>query len=110
MKIGMGPKKDIKLVQAVRESIGDDVANYILRTSSIRGTRVHKLVDSFLCNESIDNMTSEYGVTAAGLFNLMRPALEKINNIVTIEKAILANSFTECCIPVPITKSSAFLC
>ena len=25
MKIGMGPKKDIKLVQAVRESIGDDI-------------------------------------------------------------------------------------
>ena len=71
-----------------RESIGDDVANYVMRTSSNRGTRVHKLVDSFLYNESIDNMTREYGVTAAGLFNLMRPALEKINNIVTIEKAI----------------------
>ena len=74
-----------------RESIGDDVANYVMRTSSNRGTRVHKLVDSFLYNESIDNMTREYGVTAAGLFNLMRPALEKINNIVTIEKAIYSD-------------------
>ena len=27
-------------------------------------------------------------VTVTGLFNLMRPALEKINNIITIEKAI----------------------
>jgi genome maintenance exonuclease 1 len=74
-----------------RKDIGEDVANYVMRTASIRGTRVHKLVDSFLCNESIDNMTSEYGVTAAGLFNLMRPALEKINNIITIEKAIYSD-------------------
>ena len=71
-----------------RENMGEDVANYIMRVSSIRGTRVHKLVDSFLSNESLDNITREYGVTAAGLFNLMRPALEKINNIITIEKAI----------------------
>ena len=86
-----------------RESIGDDVANYVMRTSSNRGTRVHKLVDSFLYNESIDNMTREYGVTAAGLFNLMRPALERINNITAIEKrvystdpAIMVAGTTDC--------------
>lgn len=86
-----------------RENIGEDVANYVMRISSIRGTRVHKLVDSFLCNESIDNMVSEYGVTAAGLFNLMRPALERINNITAIEKrvystdpAIMVAGTTDC--------------
>ncbi len=83
--------------------MGEDVANYIMRTSSIRGTRVHKLVDSFLSNESLANITREYGVTAAGLFNLMRPALERISNIVAVEKrvystdpAIMVAGTTDC--------------
>ena len=86
-----------------RENMGEDVANYIMRVSSIRGTRVHKLVDSFLSNESLANITREYGVTAAGLFNLMRPALERISNIVAVEKrvystdpAIMVAGTTDC--------------
>ena len=86
-----------------RENMGEDVANYIMRVSSIRGTRVHKLVDSFLSNESLDNITREYGVTAGGLFNLMRPALERISNIVAVEKrvystdpAIMVAGTTDC--------------
>lgn len=86
-----------------RENMGEDVANYIMRTSSIRGTRVHKLVDSFLSNESLANITREYGVTAVGLFNLMRPALERISNIVAVEKrvystdpAIMVAGTTDC--------------
>jgi genome maintenance exonuclease 1 len=86
-----------------RENVGEDVANYIMRASSIRGTRVHKLVDSFLSNESLDDITREYGVTATGLFNLMRPALERINNITAIEKrvystdpAIMVAGTTDC--------------
>ena len=71
-----------------RESIGEDVATWIMRTAGIRGTRVHKLIDSFLYNESLGDITREYGVMAAGLFNLMHPALCKINNIVAIEKRI----------------------
>ena len=86
-----------------RENMGEDVANYIMRVSSIRGTRVHKLVDSFLSNESLANITREYGVTAVGLFNLMRPALERISNIVAVEKrvystdpAIMVAGTTDC--------------
>ena len=86
-----------------RENMGEDVANYIMRVSSIRGTHVHKLVDSFLSNESLDNITREYGVTAVGLFNLMRPALERISNIVAVEKrvystdpAIMVAGTTDC--------------
>jgi genome maintenance exonuclease 1 len=86
-----------------RENMGEDVANYIMRTSSIRGTHVHKLVDSFLSNESLANITREYGVTAVGLFNLMRPALERISNIVAVEKrvystdpAIMVAGTTDC--------------
>ena len=71
-----------------RESIGEDVATWITRTAGIRGTRVHKLIDSFLYNKSLGDITREYGVMAAGLFNLMHPALCKINNIVAIEKRI----------------------
>ena len=86
-----------------RENMGEDIANYIMRVSSIRGTRVHKLVDSFLSNESLANITREYGVTAVGLFNLMRPALERISNIVAVEKrvystdpAIMVAGTTDC--------------
>ena len=86
-----------------RENMGEDVANYIMRVSSIRGTRVHKLVDSFLSNESLANITREYGVTTVGLFNLMRPALERISNIVAVEKrvystdpAIMVAGTTDC--------------
>ena len=86
-----------------RESIGEDVATWITRTAGIRGTRVHKLIDSFLYNKSLGDITREYGVTAVGLFNLMRPALERISNIVAVEKrvystdpAIMVAGTTDC--------------
>lgn len=50
---------------------------------TVRGTKFHSLIESYLNNEEldVDNMISNYKV----LFNLLKPELDKINNIVAIE-------------------------
>ena len=71
-----------------KEKVGNDVANYVMNSGAIRGTRLHNAVESYLSNESMLNLKQEYGVTAAGLFELMLPALNQIDNIRAIEQQI----------------------
>jgi len=70
-----------------RKSVGDDVANYVMRTAASRGTKVHKLVELHLSNEPPADMT-DYGVLPMGLFKLMQPALERIDNIRMLEQRV----------------------
>jgi len=71
-----------------RESVGDDVANYVMRIAALRGNKVHKIIESYLSNESQNDLVSEYGILAAGLFELMNPALDRIDKIRTLEQAL----------------------
>ena len=71
-----------------RKSVGEDVANYVMRTAASRGSRVHDMIESYLYNKPMGNLTTDYGVLAAGLFNLMVPILDRIDNIRVLEKGI----------------------
>ena len=71
-----------------RKSVGEDVANYAMRTAASRGSRVHDMIESYLYNKPLGNLTTDYGVLAAGLFNLMVPILDRIDNIRVLEKGI----------------------
>ena len=71
-----------------RKSVGEDVANYVMRTATSRGNRVHDMIESYLYNKPMGNLTTDYGVLAAGLFNLMVPILDRIDNIRVLEKGI----------------------
>ena len=60
-----------------RQSVGNDVANNIMRTAAKRGTAVHTLVENYLNNEELSNQD----VLPTALFTLLKPELDNINNI-----------------------------
>nr|AIF19122.1 exonuclease [uncultured marine thaumarchaeote KM3_85_E11] len=75
-----------------KEKVGEDVANYKMREGGIRGTRLHNAVESYLSGKPMLNIKQEYGVTAAGLFEIMMPALNQIDNIMALEKPIYSTA------------------
>ena len=60
-----------------RKSVGNDVANQIMRQAASRGTAVHQLVEDYLNNEEL----SKQDVLPTALFTLLKPELDNINNI-----------------------------
>ena len=60
-----------------RQSVGNDVANQIMRQAASRGTAVHNLVENYLNNEEL----SKQDVLPTALFTLLKPELDNINNI-----------------------------
>ena len=60
-----------------RQSVGNDVANNIMRTAAKRGTAVHTLVENYLNNEEL----SKQDVLSTALFTLLKTTLDNINNI-----------------------------
>ena len=60
-----------------RESVGDAVANNIMRGAAKRGTAVHTLVENYLNNEEL----SKQDVLPVALFTLLKPELDNINSI-----------------------------
>ncbi len=71
-----------------RESVGDDVADHVMKTATTRGNKVHKLIENCLSNKPETDLVGKHGLLAAGLFQLMIPALDKIDQIRVLEKAI----------------------
>ena len=72
-----------------RESVGNDVANQIMRSAAKRGTAVHQLVEDYLNNDEL----SKQDVLPVALFTLLKPELDKINNIVMQEGALYSNKW-----------------
>ena len=60
----------------------------MMRTATTRGNKVHKLIENCLSNKPETDLVGNHGVLAAGLFQLMIPALDKIDQIRVLEKAI----------------------
>jgi len=77
-----------------RESVGDDVANYVMRVATTRGSKLHNIVESYLSNEPQNDLVGEHGILAAGLFNLMRPALDKIDKIRALEQTLYSKNLS----------------
>ena len=71
-----------------RESVGDDIADYVMRNATARGNKVHKIIERCLSNEPETDLVGNHGVLAAGLFQLMVPALDKIDQIRGLEQAV----------------------
>ncbi len=77
-----------------RESVGDDVANYVMRVAGVRGSKLHNIVESYLSNEPQNDLVGEHGILAAGLFNIMKPALEKIDRIRALEQTLYSKNLS----------------
>ena len=71
-----------------RENVGDDVADHVMRNATARGNKVHKIIENCLSNEPENDLVGNQGVLAAGLFQLMVPALDKIDQIRGLEQAV----------------------
>ena len=74
-----------------REAVGDDVADYVMRKAGDRGTKVHDIIELYLSNKPLDDLSITYGILASGLFNLMIPALDRIDNIRVLEKGLYSD-------------------
>ena len=72
-----------------RESVGNDVANQIMRTAAKRGTAVHQLVEDYLNNEELSNQD----VLPTALFTILKPELDNINNIRIQEGGLYSDSY-----------------
>ena len=72
-----------------RESVGNDVANQIMRSAAKRGTAVHNLVENYLNNEE----QSKQDVLPVALFTLLKPELDNINNIRIQEGGLYSDKY-----------------
>ena len=73
-----------------RENIGEAVANFEMRRAAGRGKATHTLVENYLKGET----PGERGVLPLGLFRLMKPYLDNIDNIHLIEAIMLSKKLT----------------
>ena len=73
-----------------RESIGEDVANWEMRRCANRGKSLHTLVEQYMKNET----PSIRDVLPLGLFKLMKPYLDQINNIRLVEEIMYSKNLT----------------
>jgi len=72
-----------------RKSVGNEVANNIMRTAAKRGTAVHTLVENYLNNEEL----SKQDVLPLALFTLLKPSLDNINSIRIQEGSLYSNKW-----------------
>lgn len=72
-----------------RQSVGNDVANQIMRQAASRGTAVHQLVEDYLNNTDL----SKQDVLPLALFTLLKPELDNINNIVIQEGGLYSDKW-----------------
>ena len=72
-----------------RKSVGNDVANNIMRSAAKRGTAVHQLVEDYLNNSDL----SKQDVLPLALFTLLKPELDDINNIVIQEGGLYSDKW-----------------
>ena len=72
-----------------RQSVGNDVANQIMRSAAKRGTAVHQLVEDYLNNIELSNQD----VLPTALFTLLKPELDNINNIVIQEGGLYSDKW-----------------
>ena len=73
-----------------RKSIGEDVANWEMRRCANRGKSLHTLVEQYMNNET----PSIRDVLPLGLFKLMKPYLDQINNIRLVEEIMYSKNLT----------------
>ena len=85
----LGIKKKAEL-QGWREKIGENVANWEMGRAARRGKATHLLVEEYLKGKT----PSERGVLPLGLFKLLRPYIDQIDNIHLLETIMYSPKLT----------------
>ena len=73
-----------------RKNVGEEVANYEMRRAANRGKATHTLVEQYLKGET----PSERGVLPLGLFKLLKPYVDQINNVHCLETIMYSQKLT----------------
>ena len=77
-------------LQKWRDSIGEDVANWEMRRAANRGTATHNLIEQYIKGET----PSERSVLPLGMFRLIKPYVDQINNIHCLETIMYSKKLT----------------
>ncbi len=81
--LGSIPERQAK-IQEWRDSVGEEMANYISRSAMNRGKTLHTLIENHLRNQD-DKSIGITKVSPLGLFRLIKPYLARIDNIHCVE-------------------------
>jgi hypothetical protein len=73
-----------------RNNVGNEVANWEMRRAANRGKATHTLVEEYLKGET----PSERGVLPLGLFKLLKPYVDQINNVHFLETIMYSHKLT----------------
>ena len=68
-----------------RESVGEEVANQVMKAATDRGSKVHQIIENCLSNKPETDLVGNYGELASRMFSQIIPALDRINNIRGLE-------------------------
>ena len=85
----LGIKKKAEL-QGWREKIGENVANWEMGRAARRGKATHTLIEQYLKGLT----PSERGVLPLGLFKLLKPYIDQIDNIHMLETIMYSPKLT----------------
>ena len=85
----LGVRKSAEL-QKWRDSIGEDAAKWEMGRAARRGKATHTLVEQYLKGET----PSERSVLPLGLFKLLRPYVDQIDNIHCLETIMYSKQLT----------------
>jgi len=73
-----------------RSKVGDDVANWEMRRAATRGNALHTLVEQYIKGET----PSIRDVLPLGMFRLIKPYLDNIDNIHLLESVLYSKKLT----------------
>ena len=71
-----------------RKAVGAEKANEVMRAAADRGSKVHQIIESCLSNKPESDLVGHYGELPSRMFSQMVPALDKIDQIRTLEQGL----------------------
>jgi genome maintenance exonuclease 1 len=84
----VGLKRSAEL-QEWRKNVGEGAANWEMRRAANRGTALHNLIENYLNGET----PGTRDVLPLGLFKILRPYLDQINNIRLLEVPMVSKKY-----------------
>jgi len=84
----LGVRKKVEL-QQWRDKIGENVANWEMGRAARRGTATHNLIENYIKGEPLE----ERSVLPLGLFKLMKPYIDQIQNIHCLETVLYSSKY-----------------
>ena len=84
----LGVRKKVEL-QQWRDRIGENVANWEMGRAARRGTATHNLIENYIKGEPL----TEKSILPLGLFKLMKPYIDQIQNIHCLETVLYSQNY-----------------